>query len=71
MALFELSPVAQANGATVLSLVNAKAHLNVVENDWDDLIGALRDASVDMVQQYTMRQLTPVSRVWKGYWQKS
>lgn len=58
--LFTLSPVAMEDGygEAILPLADAKAHLRVEDDDSeDDLIAALRDASIDMVQQYTSLRL--------------
>jgi uncharacterized phiE125 gp8 family phage protein len=46
-------------GEAVLPLADAKAHLHVLEDDDDDLIEALRDAAVEMVEQYTGVILNP------------
>lgn len=43
----------------VLPLAAAKAHLHVLEDDDDDLIEALRDAAVEMVEKYTGVILNP------------
>src|SRR3546814_17816932 len=44
-------------GEAILSLVQANAHLHVDGADEDDLIKALRNASIDMVQQYSGTRL--------------
>lgn len=46
-------------GDAVLPLEAAKAHLHVLEDDDDDLIEALRDAAVEMVEKYTGVILNP------------
>src|SRR3546814_311545 len=57
--LFTLVPTSidDAYGEAILSLVQAKAHLHVDGADEDDLIKALRNASIDMVQQYSGTRL--------------
>lgn len=50
--LFQLAPAAVPAdyGEGILPLVAAKAHLRVVDDEDDDLIAALRDAAIDMVE---------------------
>lgn len=57
--LFTLVPTSidDAYGEAILSLAQAKAHLRVDTSDEDDLIKALRNASIDMVQQYSGTRL--------------
>lgn len=43
----------------LLPLAAAKAHIRVLHDDEDDLIGALRDAAVTMVEQFTGLVLGP------------
>jgi len=52
--LFTLTPVdiVEGYGEGILSLADAKAHLGVLANDYDDLIALLRDASIDAVEKY-------------------
>jgi uncharacterized phiE125 gp8 family phage protein len=46
-------------GEAILPVALAKAHLRVLEDDDDDLIEALRDAAIEMVEQYTGLVLGP------------
>lgn len=46
-------------GEAVLPLDLAKAHLRVLHDDEDDLIAALRDAAIVMVEEYTGLVLNP------------
>lgn len=46
-------------GEALLPLAAAKAHLRVLHDDEDDLIDALRDAAVTMVEQFTGLVLAP------------
>lgn len=57
--LFTLVPTSidDAYGEAILTLAQAKAHLHVDASDEDDLIKALRNASIDMVQQYSGTRL--------------
>lgn len=57
--LFHLSPASLPTdyGETILPLARAKAHLRVVANDEDELIGILRDAALEMVERYTNLRL--------------
>lgn len=57
--LFHLTPTAPAEGygEALLPLVEAKAWVRVIADDDDDLIGALRDAAINMVEQYTGTRL--------------
>ncbi len=67
--MFELQPGALPDGygESVLSLVAAKAHLRVVSSGEDDLVEALRDAAVDMVERMTSLYLARREGiVWKG-----
>jgi uncharacterized phiE125 gp8 family phage protein len=61
--LFTLTPSAPAEGygEALLAIDAAKAWLRVDGDDEDDLIEALRDAAIDMVEQYTNVRLAPVS----------
>ena len=58
---FELAPfdLPSGYGEGVLSLEDAKEHLGVLGTDFDDLIGLLRDAAVDMVERYCGVYLAP------------
>ncbi len=59
--IFTLDIAAMPTGyaEALLPLVAAKAHLGVFEVDDDDLIEALRDAAIVMVEQYTGLVLGP------------
>ncbi len=59
--LFQITPsaVPDGYGETLLPLAACKAWLAVLEDDFDDLIGALRDAAIDTVEQYTGCYLAP------------
>lgn len=68
---FELTPGAYPAeyGEGIVSLEDMKAHLafTVGEDEFDALIGAYRDAAVDMVEQYCGLYLAPRSGVvWRG-----
>ena len=69
---FALDPAALPDGygEAVLSIAAAKAHLRVLHDDEDDLITALRDAAVQMVEQYCSIRLNPMTGsdalVWRG-----
>lgn len=66
---FELAPFAlPANyGEGIVSLDAMKDHLGVTFADHDDLIGAFRDAAVDMVERYCGLYLAPrAGVVWRG-----
>jgi uncharacterized phiE125 gp8 family phage protein len=56
LAPFDLDP---GYGEAIVSLADMKEHLRVTHDDQDDLIGALRDAAVDMVERYTGVRLGP------------
>lgn len=62
--LFHLTHAAPAEGygEALLPLEETKAWLRVLNNDQDDLIGALRDAAIDMVEQYGNLRMGP----WTG-----
>lgn len=70
--LFALDPVAMpaGYGEAVLPLADAKAHCRVLDDDEDDLIAALRDAAVQMVEHYCGVRLTDIGGspplVWRG-----
>ena len=53
------SPLPVGYGEALLPVAQAKAWLNVVTDEWDALIEALRDASIDAVEQYTSLYLAP------------
>lgn len=59
---FSLSFAAPTDGAAVLSLAEAKAHLALeAADDWqDDLILALMDAAVSAAESFCNRRLAPV-----------
>jgi uncharacterized phiE125 gp8 family phage protein len=54
------------DGEAVLSLADAKAHLNVLDDDSDTLIAALRDAAFDVIEQYAEKALTSRTFKWRG-----
>lgn len=67
--LFELQPGALPDGycESILSLAAAKAHLRVLHSSEDDVIEALRDAAVDMIEQMTSLYLARRDGlVWKS-----
>lgn len=55
----DIAALPEGYGDAVLPLSAAKAHLHVLEDDDDDLIEALRDAAVEMVEKYTGVILNP------------
>lgn len=55
----DIAALPEGYGEAIISLEAAKAHLHVLEDDDDDLIGALRDAAVEMVEKYTGVILNP------------
>ena len=55
-------PAAALDGASVLTLAQAKAQLRRFDSDEDDLIGAMRDSAIAWVERYT--GLSLVSRGW-------
>ena len=66
---FELAPfdLPAEYGEGMVSLGGMKAHLRVLHDDDDDLIGIYRDAAVDMVERYCGIALGPKTRVvWRG-----
>lgn len=66
---FQLAPFATAAGygESVVSLADIKAHLKVLHDDEDDLLGVLRDAAVDMVERYCAVRLGECTGlVWKA-----
>lgn len=58
---FQITPfaVAEGYGEALLPLADAKAWCQVLHDDDDALIGALRDAAVYMVEQYCNLRLGP------------
>lgn len=54
------------DGEAVLPLDMAKAHLRVLDDDSDDLIASLRDAALDMVEQYAEKALVARNFQWRG-----
>lgn len=66
---FELAPFALPAdyGESIVPLDAMKDHLGVLHADEDDLISALRDAAVDMVERYCGLYLAPrAGVVWRG-----
>lgn len=63
---FSLSPVDPVDGEEILPLDAAKAHLRVTHGHEDELIGALRDAAIDAVEQYTGKSMLARPHKWRG-----
>lgn len=63
---FSLVHQTALDGEAVMPLALAKAHLRVLDDDSDILIAALRDAALDMVEQYTEKALAPREFKWRG-----
>jgi uncharacterized phiE125 gp8 family phage protein len=63
--LFQLTPSApvEGYGEALLPLDAAKLFLRVDGTDEDSLVEALRDAAIDMVEQYTNLRLAPCSGI--------
>lgn len=65
--LFTLTPSAPVDGygEALLPLADVKAHLRFEGDDTDEdaLLGALRDAAINMVEQYTGLRLAPVTGI--------
>jgi len=61
--LFTLTPSAmpEGYGEALLPLDAVKAWCGVLSDDFDDLLKALRDASLQMVEQYCAVRLAPVT----------
>ncbi len=55
----DIAALPEGYGEALLPLAAAKAHLGVLEDDDDDLIEALRDAAIVMVENYTGLILGP------------
>lgn len=54
-------------GDAVLPIAAAKLHCRVSHDDEDDLIGALRDAAVDLIEQMSSVYLNPrTGLIWTG-----
>lgn len=68
MTVFSLDPsaVPEGYGEAILSLAAAKAHLRVTHDREDELIAALRDASIDLVERYCGISLGQKEFVWQG-----
>lgn len=67
--IFELAitPAPAGYGEALLPLAAAKAHLEVLADDDDDLIEALRDAAIDMIEQLTGLILGPrTGLIWRA-----
>jgi uncharacterized phiE125 gp8 family phage protein len=58
---FQLWPFVQdaEYGEGIVPLADMKAHLQVLEDDFDELIPLLRDAAIDMVERYCGLRLAP------------
>lgn len=63
---FSLSAVDPLDGQAVLSVAVAKAWVRVLHDLEDDLIGSLRDAALDLVEQHTGKSLLLRSFEWRG-----
>jgi uncharacterized phiE125 gp8 family phage protein len=64
---FSLSPVGPVDGEEILPLAFAKAHLRVLHEAEDDLIGSFRDSALDAVEQFTGKSLLAGrAYVWRG-----
>lgn len=66
---FELAPfdLPDGYGEGIVSLADVKAHLRVLHDDEDVLIGLLRDAAVDMVEKHCGVYLAERTGVeWRG-----
>lgn len=66
---FELSPFALPDdyGDGIIPIADAKAYLYVEHDDDDALIGALRDAAIDMTEKYNQVKLGEISGlIWRG-----
>ncbi len=61
-----LTPLAPADGNAVLSLDDARAHLNLTADDsfHDNSVLALRDAAIDFVEGYTGKALSRRLFLW-------
>lgn len=61
--IFELLhvPFPEGYGDEILSLDACKTHLRVDGEDEDDLIAALRDASIDFIERYCEIKLSPTT----------
>lgn len=68
MTVFSLDPAAVPSGygEAILSLANAKLHLRVDHDSEDELIEALRDASIDLVERYCGISLCERDFAWQG-----
>ena len=64
--MFTLDPAVIDFGEQLLPLPLVKQHLRVDDTIEDDLIGMLRDAAIDLVQQYTMKRLVAGPAVWRS-----
>lgn len=67
--IFELlhAPFPEGYGEAILSIDECKAHLRVDGDDEDDLIGALRDASIEFVERYCSVKLAPTAGlIWQA-----
>ena len=60
---FNLEALTAIDGAAVLSLEQAKAHLAVLDDDEDSVIEGLRDAAIEWVERHCDRSLAP--RNWR------
>jgi uncharacterized phiE125 gp8 family phage protein len=62
---FELTPLDLPADytETILPLAEAKAHVQELGDDFDDLIAAYRDAAIDMVERYCGVRLGPLEDV--------
>jgi uncharacterized phiE125 gp8 family phage protein len=67
--IFELlhAPFPDGYGEAILSLEECKGHLRVDGDEEDDLIAALRDASIDFVERYcSVKLMLTAGMVWSA-----
>lgn len=64
--MFNLSSSAAIDTDDVLTLAEAKAHLEIEETDWDALLPAYIGAAINMVERYGKIALTAREFTWTG-----